>query len=189
MMDWERIWLGSGAIFAVLIIIASVIYGRQPKLGASDVKLVEFYDGDRTRILIATVFFCFAFLELLWFGAALSSVLRDAGFGGWGAAATASSAALAAVLFMRMAVRAALAFSIAGSGSPEVISALNDLGFVLTVILAFADAMFVMAGAVGLGRAGIISNRFFSGTLVTVTSSLMECRLTCGRASEASEPV
>ena len=173
MMDWERIWRGSGVVFAVLVIIASVIYGRQPKLGASDVKLVSFYDGDRTRILIATVIFCFAFLELLWFGAALSSVLRDAGLGGWGAAATASSAALAAVLFTRMAVRAALAFSIAGSGSPGVTSALNDLGFVLTVILSFADAMFVMSGAFGLGRAGVISKRFFSAGVAVVVLALL----------------
>jgi hypothetical protein len=72
--NWERNWCGAGVVFAVLIIVASVIYGSQPKVGASADKLVSFYDGDRTRILIATVFFCFSFLELLWFGAALSSV-------------------------------------------------------------------------------------------------------------------
>jgi hypothetical protein len=33
-------------------------------------QLVSFFDGDRTRILVATVISCFAFLELLWFGAA-----------------------------------------------------------------------------------------------------------------------
>jgi hypothetical protein len=76
---WERQWRASGIGFGLLVIIASVIYGSQPKVGASADKLVSFYDGDRTRILIATVFFCFSFLELLWFGAALSSVLRDAG--------------------------------------------------------------------------------------------------------------
>ena len=96
-------------------------------MGASADKLVSFYDGDRTRILIATVFFCFSFLELLWFGAALASVLRDAGMGGWGAAATASSAAWGAVLFVRMTVRAALAFSIAGSGSQQLTSGSTTL--------------------------------------------------------------
>jgi hypothetical protein len=52
--------------------------GSQPKLGATADELVLFYDGDRTWILTATVIFCFAFLELLWFAVALSSVLRDA---------------------------------------------------------------------------------------------------------------
>jgi hypothetical protein len=68
--DWDRIWRGSGVVFAVLIIIAFVVYGSGPKLGASDAKLVSFYDGDRTRILIAIVIFCLSFLNLLWFGAA-----------------------------------------------------------------------------------------------------------------------
>jgi hypothetical protein len=173
MVSWERNWRGAGIGFAVLIIVASVIYGSQPKVGASADKLVSFYDGDRTRILIATVFFCFAFLELLWFGAALASVLRDAGIGGWGAAATASSAAWGAVLFVRMTVRAALAFSIAGSGSQQLTSGLNDLGWVLTVILAFPTAMFVMSGAFGLWRAGIISKRFFAAGVTAVVLVLL----------------
>jgi hypothetical protein len=173
MLSWERNWRGAGIGFAVLIIIASVIYGSQPKVGASADKLVSFYDGDRTRILIATVFFCFSFLELLWFGAALSSVLRDAGMGGWAAAATASSAAWAAVLFVRMTVRTALAFSIAGSGYQQLTSGLNDLAWVLTVIWFFPAAMFVMSGAFGLWRARIISNRFFSAGVLAVVLALL----------------
>jgi hypothetical protein len=173
MLDWERNWRSAGIVFAVLIIVASVIYGSQPKVGASADKLVSFYDGDRTRILIATVFFCFSFLELLWFGAALASVLRDAGMGGWGAAATASSAAWGAVLFVRMTVRAALAFSIAGSGSQQLTSGLNDLGWVLTVVLAFPTAMFVMSGAFGLWRARIISKRFFAAGVTAVVLVLL----------------
>jgi hypothetical protein len=173
MLDWERNWRSAGVVFAVLIIVASVIYGSQPGVGASADKLVSFYDGDRTRILIATVFFCFSFLELLWFGAALASVLRDAGMGGWAAAATASSAAWAAVLFVRMTVRAALAFSIAGSGSQQLTSGLNDLGWVLTVVLAFPTAMFVMSGAFGLWRAGIISKKFFAAGVTAVVLVLL----------------
>jgi hypothetical protein len=73
---WERLWRGSGVVFVVLTIVAFFVYGSQPKLGASPADLLSFFHGDRTRILIATVIFCFSFLELLWFGAALSSVLR-----------------------------------------------------------------------------------------------------------------
>jgi hypothetical protein len=173
MLEWERQWRGAGVVFVVLLVVASIIYGDQPKLGASNDRLVSFFDGDRTRILIATVFFCFAFLELLWFGAALSSALRDAGMGGWGAAATASSAALGAILFLRMTVRAALAFTIAGSGSPQVTSSLAGLAFVLTVIAAFPAAMFVMSGAFGLWRASIISSRFFAVGVAAVVLALL----------------
>jgi hypothetical protein len=34
MLVWERNWRGAGVVFAVLIIIASVIYGSAPKSGA-----------------------------------------------------------------------------------------------------------------------------------------------------------
>jgi hypothetical protein len=173
MVSWERQWRSAGVGFFLLLIVAGIFYGNQPKQGASAEQLVSFFHGDRTRILIATVIFCFAFLELLWFGAALSSVLRDAGKGGWAAAATASSTAMAGILFLRMTVRAALAFSIAGSGSAQIASGVADLGWVLSVILAFPAAMFAMAGAFGLRRAGLISNRFFAiGVLVVVVGLL-----------------
>ena len=170
---WDRLWRSAGIQFVIFFVITCVIYGHLPGVRASPDALDGFYNGDRTRILIATVIFCFAFLELLWFGAALSSVLRDAGKGGWAAAATASSTAMAGILFVRMTVRAALAFSIAGSGSAQIASGLADLGWVLSVILAFPAAMFATAGAFGLRRAGLISNRFFAiGVLVVVVGLL-----------------
>ena len=109
----------------------------QPKVGASADKLVSFYDGDRSRILIATVIFGVAVLTLLWFAAALSSELRDPGKGGWGTAATASSAALGVVFFVLITLIAALAYSIAGSGNTQITSGLNDFSWVLMVIASF----------------------------------------------------
>jgi hypothetical protein len=173
MPNWERNWLGGGVLFVVLLIIASVFYGSQPGLGASPAELVSFFDGDRTRILIATVIFCFAFLELIWFGAAVSSVLRDANLGGWAGAAIASSAALGALLFLRMTIRAALAFSIVGAGTLAVAPALSDFAFVLTVLMAFPTAMFVMATAFGLWRAEIISQKFFTVGVTAVILTLL----------------
>jgi hypothetical protein len=166
-------WRGSGVVFVVLTIVAFFIYGSQPKLGASPAELLSFFHGDRTRILIATVVFCFSFLELLWFGAALSSVLRDAGKGGWAGAAIASSAALGAIWFFRMTVRAGLALSIADLGHLQVTSGLSDLAFALTVISCFPAAMFVMSRAFGLSRADIISKRFFSAGVAAVVLVLL----------------
>jgi hypothetical protein len=122
MQDWERIWRGSGVVFRRLDRRRVLRLRRSAEARRLAAELLSFFHGDRTRILIATVIFCFAFLELLWFGAALSSVLRDAGVAGWGAAATASSAALGAILFFRMTVRAGLAFSIADLGHLQVTS-------------------------------------------------------------------
>src|SRR6185312_8031549 len=136
-------------------------------------ELVSFFDGDRTRVLIAAVVFCVSFLTLMWFGAALASVLRDAGKGGWGAAATASSAAMGGILFVLMAVRASLAYSLAGAAHPQVTTGIYDVTCVLAVIVAFPAAMFVMSGAFGLWRAGIISSRFFSAGVAAVVIVLL----------------
>jgi hypothetical protein len=173
MFDWERIWRGNGIQYAVLAVVGFALYGRPPKVGASPQNVVAYYDGHRTRILIATVILGFAILGLLWFGAALSSLLRDSGMGGWAAAATASSAVLSAVVLLLVTLRAALAYSIASSGSNEITSALSDLSSASLVIEAFPAAMFVMASAFGLWRAGIISKGFFSAGVVAVVLVLL----------------
>ena len=76
---WERLWRMSGIGFLVLLAVAYIVYGNQPHVGASTEALVAFYDGHRTRILIAAVLSGMALLNLLWFAAALRTTLADAG--------------------------------------------------------------------------------------------------------------
>jgi hypothetical protein len=173
MVDWERNWRGSGIGFVLFFIVAYVIYGSQPKVGASANTLVSFYDGDRTRILIAAVILGIGVLNLLWFAAALSNELRAAGQGVWGAAATASSAALGVIFFVLITMSAALAYSIAGSGNNQLTSGLNDLSWVLMVIASFPAAMLVMAGSFGLRQAGTISSASFSAGVAAVVLVLL----------------
>jgi hypothetical protein len=160
--DWQRVWRGAGIQFLVLFVIAGIFRGMQPKIGASADTLVAYYDGDRTRILIAVVILGFAFLNLMWFGAAIASALRDAGKAGWGAAVTASSTAFAGVWFVIITINAALAYSIAGYGNSALTSGLNDLTWVLVVLTAFPVGMLIMSGSFGLWRAGVLSNRGFA---------------------------
>jgi hypothetical protein len=161
-VDWQRVWRGAGIQFLVLFVIAGFFRGMQPKIGASADTLASYYDGDSTRILIAVVILGFSFLNLMWFGAAIASALRDAGKGGWGAAATASSTAFAGVWFVIITINAALAYSIAGYGNTALTSALNDLNWVFVVLTAFPVGMLIMSGSFGLWRAGILSNRGFA---------------------------
>jgi hypothetical protein len=126
---WERLWRSSGNQSVGLFIIAYLIYGYQPQVGASADALVAFYDGDRTRILIAAVFSGFAVLNLMWFAAALRTTLADAGQDGWGAAATASSAALGGLFLLLVTTTAALAYSIASAGNHALTSGLNDFAW------------------------------------------------------------
>ncbi|HZM25997.1 MAG TPA: hypothetical protein VFB89_01455 [Gemmatimonadales bacterium] len=159
---WERLWRTSGLQFVVLFILASLIYGSQPQVGASADALAAFYTGDRTRILIAAVFSGLNLLNLLWFAAALRTTLADAGQEGWGAAATASSAAFGALFFLQITVSGVLAYSIAGSGNLLLTSGLNDFVWGLGVLSSFPRAMLIMSGVFGLWRAGFISNALFT---------------------------
>jgi hypothetical protein len=159
---WERLWRQSGINFVVFFIIAYVMYGHQPQVGASADALVAFYAGHRTRILIAAVFSGMAVLNLLWFAAAIRTTLADAGRDGWGAAATASSTAVGGLLLLLMTVGAALACSIAGSGNHALTSGLNDFAWACIVVASFPRAMLIMAGTFGLWRAGQISNALFA---------------------------
>jgi hypothetical protein len=163
----------SGINFVVFFIIAYVIYGNQPQVGASADALVGFYDGNRTRILIAAVFSGMAVLNLLWFAAALRKTLADAGQDGWGAAATASSAAIGSLFLLLISLVAVLAYAIAGSGDHTLTSGLNDFAWAGWVLSSFPRAMLIMAGAFGLWRAGLISNGLFAAGVGAVVLVLL----------------
>jgi hypothetical protein len=170
---WERLWRLSGINFIVFLIIAYVIYGSQPHVGAPAHTLVAFYDGSSTRILIAAIFGGMAVLNLLWFAAAIRAALADAGQDGWGAAATIASAALGAVSFLLIALSAALAYSIAGSGNDTVTSGLNDFAWASFVLSSFPRAMLIMAGSFGLWRSGQFSNALFGAGVAAIVLVLL----------------
>ena len=170
---WERLWRTSGIQSVGLFIIAYVVCGYQPPVGASAEALVAFYDGGRTRILIAAVLSGLAVLNLMWFAAALRTTLADAGEDGWGAAATASSAAVGGLFLLFITVGAALAYSIAGSGNHTFTSGLNGFAWACAVLTSFPRAMLIMAGSFGLWRAGLISNALFAAGVAAVVLVLL----------------
>jgi hypothetical protein len=170
---WERLWRMSGINFAVFFIIAYVIYPYQPQVGAPADTLVAFYDGDRARVLIAAVISGIAVLNLMWFVAALRATLADAGQDSWGAAATAASSMLGAMLLLLIAVCATMAYSIAGSGNRELTSGLNDFAWGCVVLSSFPRAMLIMASAFGLWRTGLISNALFGAGVAAIVLVLL----------------
>jgi hypothetical protein len=170
---WERLWRSSGIQSVGLFIIAYVIYGYQPQVGAPADALVAFYDGNRTRILIAAVFSGLAILNLMRFAAALRTTLADAGQDGWGAAATASSAAFGGLFLLLIMIGAALAYSIAGSGNSMLTSGLNDLAWASVVLSSFPRAILIMSAAFGLWRAKLISNALFAVGVAAVVLVLL----------------
>jgi hypothetical protein len=170
---WERLWRTAGIQALLCFMVAYVIYGSQPQVGALADSLQAFYDGNRMRILIAAVLYGLAILNLMWFAGALRATLADAGQDGWGAAATASSAALGALFLLLIAVVAALAYSIAGSGNPMLTSGLNDFVWAGLVLTSFPRAMLIMSAAFGLWRARLISNALFTVGVAAVVLVLL----------------
>jgi hypothetical protein len=170
---WGRLWRTAGVQSIGLFIVAYFVYGNQPHIGASVDALVAFYQADRMRILIATVLGGFAVLNLMWFAAALRTTLADAGQDGWGAAATASSAALGGLLMLLITVSAALSYSIAGSGNTSLLGGLNDFAWAGVVLSSFPRAMLIMSAAFGLWRARLISNGLFSLGVAAVVLVLL----------------
>ena len=170
---WERLWRTAGIQSAGCFIVGYIVYGHQPQVGAPADALAAFYGGAGTRILISAVFYGLAVLNLMWFAAAIKATLAGAGQDGWGAAATASSGALGGLFLLLIAVIAALAYSIAGSGNLMLSSGLNDFvwaGFVLT---SFPRAMLIMAATFGLWRAGLIPNGLFAVGVAAVVLVLL----------------
>jgi len=166
---WDKLWRGSGVNAVALFIVGYFVYGSQPRIGASPDAIVAFYASHHTRILWAAVFFGLGgVLNLMWFAAAIRSTLRESGQGGWGAAATASSAAVGAVFLVLISMCAALAYSIAGAGNAALTSGLNDLVWAGLVMSAFPRAMLIMSGSFGLWRAGIISSGLFGAGVAAV---------------------
>jgi hypothetical protein len=159
---WERLWRSAGVQSVGLFVIAYLVYGLQPGVGASAETLLAFYQAERLRILIAAILAGFATLNLMWFAAALRTALAAAGRDGWGAAATAASAALGGLLILLLAVNAALAYSVTASTSAPLLTGLNDFAWAVFVLSSFPRAMLIMAAAFGLWRAGLISNRLFT---------------------------
>jgi hypothetical protein len=170
---WERLWRTGGIQSVGCFIVAYAIYGHQPQVGASNDALVAFYNGGRMQILIATVFYGLAVLNLMWFAAALRTTLADAGQDGWGAAATASSATVGGLFILLTTVVAGLAYSIAGSGNQTLTPGLNDLAWALVVLSSFPRAMLIMAAAFGLWRARLISNALFVAGVAAVVLVLL----------------
>jgi hypothetical protein len=170
---WERFWRLSGVQFVGLCIISYFFYGNPPQVGASSDTLVAFYRDHHTRILIAAVVSGLAVLYLMWFAAAIRATLANAGEDGWGAAATASSAAVGAVFLLHTAINAGLTFSIDGSGNQPLLTGMNALAWADFVLSSYVRAMLIMSAAFGFWRAGLISNSSFAIGVTAVVLTVL----------------
>lgn len=170
---WERLWRTAGIQSLALFVVAYLLCGYPPSVGASDELLAAFYQSGSSRILIATVCGGLAVLNLMWFAAALRSTLVDSGQGGWGAAATGAGAALGALVLLLFTILAALAFAKAYAGDPTILRGVTEIAWAGFVVSSFPRAMLSMAAAFGLWRAHLISNAMFAIGVAVVVLTLL----------------
>ena len=170
---WERLWRTAGIQAIGLLLIAGLLYGRQPGVGAPAAALAAFYGGNHLRILVATPLLGLGVLNLLWFAAALRASLANAGQDGWGAAATASSSIVGGMFLFLAAVVASIAHSASGGNNSTAASALNDLVWAAFVLASFPRAMLIMAGSLGFWRAGLISDKVFAAGVGCIVLTLL----------------
>jgi hypothetical protein len=145
---WEQLWRTAGLQSVGCFVGAYFVYGYQPE--------------------VAAILTGMAILNLMWFAAAIRTTLIDAGQDGWGAGATAASAALGAFLFLLVSGHTALTHSIAALGNQTLTSALNDVVWAGVVMTSFPRAMLIMAGTFGLWRGGLISSGQFAAGVAAV---------------------
>jgi hypothetical protein len=170
---WEGLWRGSGIHFVAFVVVAYFVFGYQPGPSASQGVLVDFFASHRTRIFVASVISGLAVLNLLWFAAALRNALADSGLDGWGAAATAASAAAGALFFLIVAIGASLALASDSTGRESLFETLNVFSWGCFVLSSFPRAMLIMAGTFGLWRARRISNAVFAAGIGVVVLVLL----------------
>jgi hypothetical protein len=79
------------------------------------------------------------------------------------------------MLWVLIAVGAALAYSIVGSGNDALTTGVNDLAWACIVVSSFPRAMLIMAGTFGLWRAKLISNALFGAGVAAGVLVLVGC--------------
>jgi hypothetical protein len=151
-VNWERWARAAGAGFVALAVAAFIVGGEAPTVGDSTDDLISYYDGDRGKVLVASLLFAFALGFFLWFAAAIANLLRERGEGRVAATVIGAATAFVTLQLVLTGMAASLAYSIASGGDPGIVKALFDLQWVLDIFAALPAAVFVLSSSVGFMR-------------------------------------
>jgi len=79
--NWERWARASGIAFVVFAVLAFIVGGETPQVGDSIEKVVSYYDGDRSTVLVSSFLFAVGLGFWIWFAGTLANNLRERGEG------------------------------------------------------------------------------------------------------------
>ena len=168
-VNWERWARAAGIGFVVAYIVGFIVLSEPPKVNASATDVVNFFDGDRSRVLTAIVIFGIAFALLLFFVGAIANVLRESGEGWYAATTLVTGTTFVALQAGIGAIAGGLSLSIARIGDEGVVTSLNVLTGSLDVMAAFPLAAMILVASVGLVRARVMPGWYaWFGTIAAI---------------------
>ena len=152
--SWERWSRGFGMLFVVMVIVAFVLFGDQPKVDDSAASVVSFYGDHHGRIAAASFLFILAFLALTWFVAALANSLRANGEGRLANAVVLLVAAFIGAQLLVATLGVGLTIAIANGGiTDELARTLNTMAWSADALASIPLAGSLLAATGGLTRA------------------------------------
>ena len=142
---WERLGAATGIVFVVLAVAGLLFVSMPPEPGASVEEVVAYSVENRDGLLIQSYLFGLAGIFFLWFLGSLRAYLRRAEGDPGRLSAVAFGAGIAtfAAFGTGTGIAAAIAYSIAGTASPDVTAALSRI-----VALAFTGTSFPLIALV-----------------------------------------
>ena len=151
---WDKLAAAGGVVGVALFVIAGIMYGSPPGVGDDAQSVVDFFADNRGALLGAVFLQGLGVLAILWFVAALTHAMREAGEGRLAAAALGSFLLAFSVGGSAALTRSALAYSLADEGSDFVLP-LYHLSVMFDVFAnLLAAGLFVSVGAAAL-RTGL----------------------------------
>lgn len=155
--SWEKTAASTGIVFVILLVAAALIAGEPPKLSDPAQDFVRYFSDKQGAVLLSGllsgglggVFF------LWWLGSLRIFLRRHESDGGrLSAVAFGSGLVALATLIQAIALRSALAFSIASSADASVVHAIYNLSYALDAFNPFAVGTLLGAASISAARSG-----------------------------------
>ena len=156
-VSWERWSRGFGMLFVVVVVVAFLIFGDQPKVDDSASSVASFYGDHHSRIAWASALFLFSFVFLAWFVGAMTNAMRGRGEGRLANVVLLAVAVFVAAQVLVGALSAGLAVSFAnGVVTPDLARTLNTLAWCADTLAAYPLFGAILAATGGLTRAKLL---------------------------------
>lgn len=151
---WDKIAAAGGIVGVALFVIAGFMYGSPPGVEEDAQSVADFFAEDGGQVLGSVFLQGLGVLAILWFVAALTDAMREAGEARLAAAAFGSFLLAFSIGATAALTRSALAYSIADEGS-DLVLPLYQLSVVFDVFASILGAgLFLAVGGAAL-RSGL----------------------------------